>query len=291
MGGKNTDIDGFMPKSISNDGGLTWEVSKTPFPALGSNQRPTIIRLASGRLFFAGDFQRIDGAQPAGIRHHGAFVALSEDEGETWLVKKIPGTQMHESKKRREAMQGETIGYSVARQAPNGMIHLITTMNHPCLHFTMNEAWILDTKSSQFSQDKLMQSAAQSIKMVQNYHESFPNGKIRMKYQGGIADDGRFLLHGKEIWYYENGKVQYEAEYNLGEKKGREIYRSIDGKIQWEWIHQDDGKSLWKQWWPNGENKAESSWKNGRCEGVAKLWDINGELISEMKFVNGEVVP
>ena len=27
MGGKNTDIDGFMPKSISRDGGRTWEVS------------------------------------------------------------------------------------------------------------------------------------------------------------------------------------------------------------------------------------------------------------------------
>jgi hypothetical protein len=51
MGGKNTNIDGFMPKSISRDGGKTWTISKTPFPALGSNQRPFIMRLASGRLF------------------------------------------------------------------------------------------------------------------------------------------------------------------------------------------------------------------------------------------------
>jgi formylglycine-generating enzyme required for sulfatase activity len=36
-----------------------------------------------------------------------------------------------------------TLGYSVARQAPNGVIHLITTMNRPCLHFEMNEAWLL----------------------------------------------------------------------------------------------------------------------------------------------------
>jgi len=54
MGGKNTDIDGFMPKAISRDGGKTWKKDKTQFCALGSNQRPSILRLQSGRLFFAG---------------------------------------------------------------------------------------------------------------------------------------------------------------------------------------------------------------------------------------------
>ena len=55
MGGKSSDIDGYMPKSISSDKGKTYSISKTPFPWLGSNQRPTLIRLKSGRLFFAGD--------------------------------------------------------------------------------------------------------------------------------------------------------------------------------------------------------------------------------------------
>ena len=52
-----------------------------------------------------------------------------------------------------------------------------------------------------------------------------------MKYHGGVANNGRFLLHGRETWYYENGTVQYEVEYQLGEKIGREIYRSFDAKI------------------------------------------------------------
>ncbi len=65
MGGKNTDIDGFMPKSISRDGGKSWEITRTSFSCLGGNQRPSILRLQSGRLFFAGDFQRKkDGFQP-----------------------------------------------------------------------------------------------------------------------------------------------------------------------------------------------------------------------------------
>jgi formylglycine-generating enzyme required for sulfatase activity len=60
MGGKNTNIEGYMPKTYSSDGGATWsKATKTPFPALGSNQRPTTILLKSGRLFYAGDYQQI----------------------------------------------------------------------------------------------------------------------------------------------------------------------------------------------------------------------------------------
>ena len=62
LGGKVTNIDGFMPQSISRDGGRSWTVTKTRFPALGSNQRPIVIRLASGRLFFASDWQDRRGA-------------------------------------------------------------------------------------------------------------------------------------------------------------------------------------------------------------------------------------
>ena len=43
MGGKKTDIEGFMPRSITRDGGKTYEYSKSPFCRLGSNQRPSIV--------------------------------------------------------------------------------------------------------------------------------------------------------------------------------------------------------------------------------------------------------
>jgi len=56
FGGKNTNVDGFMPKSVSRDGGKTWQITKTQFKPLGSGQRPSVIRLASGRLFFVADF-------------------------------------------------------------------------------------------------------------------------------------------------------------------------------------------------------------------------------------------
>ena len=121
MGGKHSNIDGFMPQSISSDKGKSWQTTRTSFPCLGTNQRPSIIRLASGRLFFASDFQRIDGFQPKGIAERGSFVALSDDEGETWHVKKLAQAQEHESDLRRKEMRGTTLGYSVAEQADDGL--------------------------------------------------------------------------------------------------------------------------------------------------------------------------
>jgi len=289
MGGKHSDIDGFMPKSISHDNGKTWEVSKTPFPCLGTNQRPTIIRLASGRLFFASDLQRTDGFHPEGITERGSFVALSDDEGKTWHIKKLPGGQMHESEQRRNDMRGATLGYAVARQAPNGIIHLIVTMTHPCLHFAMNEAWILSDEKEWTSINELMESSANQIRQVTAFEEKYPNGKIRIQFSGDISDDGRFLLEGSEIWFYENGNKQYEANYHLGKKVGLETCWDRRGRKVWEWDHGADGGDFWTQWWENGNKKAESSWRNGRCEGIARCWNFDGRLISEVEFVEGEL--
>lgn len=96
MGGKNTDIDGYMPKAISSDGGKNWTVTKTPFAAMGSNQRPCLIRLHSGRLFFCSDFQHRNGSHPEAIKQLGSYVALSDDEGTSWHIKKMVDTLPHE---------------------------------------------------------------------------------------------------------------------------------------------------------------------------------------------------
>jgi hypothetical protein len=286
MGGKNTDIDGFMPKSISTDGGKTWQVSKTPFPAQGSNQRPIILRLASGRLFFAGDYQSISGAQPQGITEVGSYVALSDDDGRTWKIKPLPGAQQHENPSRHNG--NATIGYSVAREAPNGIIHLITTMNRPCLHFALNEAWILgDTTQAQMSDQQLMKPSATAITQVKRYRETYPSGKTKAEWYAGIADNGRYLLHGQETWYYENGHKQRQATYNLGRKVRLETHWAPDGTMKWQWHHRDDGTSLWTQYWPNAKKKAESTWRNFKCSGTATIWDQSGSLISQKQFVEG----
>jgi formylglycine-generating enzyme required for sulfatase activity len=290
MGGKNTNIAGFMPKSISCDGGKTWDVSKTGFAALGSNQRPSVLRLGSGRLLFAGDYQHINGSQPEGVTEKGSYVALSEDEGESWTVKKLIGTQRHENPDRHGG--ADTIGYSVARQAPNGMIHLITTMNRPCLHLAFNEAWILakDTQYDQMGDGELMKPAVTKIRDVRTYKEKYPDGKVQIRWSGGVGDDARFLLHGSETWFYENGRKQRQVTYDKGRKTGTETYWTEDGGIKWMWEHKADGLSMWVQYWPNGNKKAESTWRDLKCDGVARRWSPSGELISRVKFADGRAV-
>lgn len=287
MGGKSSNIEGYMPKSVSSDGGKTWTVSKTPFAALGGNQRPSLLRLQSGRLFFAGDFQDLEGKKPASIKQDGSYVALSGDDGKTWTIKPLAGAQQHRV---TSAMGGHpTLGYSAACQAPNGMIHLITTMNVPCLHFELNEAWILSEEDEKASDEKLMASSATSISDVRKYRELYSDGQVKIEFSGGIADDGRFLLHGRQIWYYQDGGKQREAAYRLGQKTGQETYWSPAGQMLWQWEHQDTGTSVWTEYWPNGQMKARSSWRNFKCDGTANRWDRDGKRISRVKFANGNM--
>ena len=290
IGGKNTNIDGFMPQAISHDGGKSWQVSKTPFPALDSNQRPVVLRLASGRLFFAADWQSRQGKQPAGITAHGAFVALSDDEGRTWKQKTLPGTLPHEAftlqrKGWSRAYHGEgTLGYTVAAQAPNGVIHLISSMNHPSLHWEMNEAWILSDSTGETP------TAAPSGRTWQE-SAAWPDGKPRARWSGRSEDGGRYVLDGPETWYAEDGAKLYEATWRDGRKTGRETWWSAAGVKIWEWDHRPDGSSTWTQYWPNGRKKHESQWKDGKCTGEATAWDYTGAVAGRYRFRDGELVP
>jgi hypothetical protein len=248
MGGKNTGIDNFMPRAISHDGGRTYEMSKTPFSQLSSGQRPSILRLASGRLFMAGDFYPSKRAQkPASIKEDGSYVALSDDDGETWRIKRLPGTF--------SVQRGRpSLGYCVARQAPNGVIHLITSCNQPGLHFELNEAWILSDTTLADDDPRLDASSATNISNVQAHRENFPDGKPRVTWSSGVADDGRVLLEGEETWFYASGAKQHVTTYRLGRKSGVETFWSPDGKKEWEWTHRDDGTSEWVTWWPTEPN-------------------------------------
>ena len=291
LGGKNTDIDGYMPRVISRDAGRTWDVSRTLLPAQGTNQRPSILRLQSGRLLYAGDFQHFRGHKPESIQDSGSFVAVSTDDGETWTFRKLPGAQPHENPRWHGG--AATLGYSCLRQAPNGVIHLIGTMTHPCLHFEFNEAWMLsglDDGANAMSDEQLMASAATSVPETAAYTEEYDNGTVRLEYHGKTADDGRFLMHGPAVWRYPHGQTRYEAWYELGRKVGTETYWSESGQKLWEWKHKPDGSSTWTQWWPSGARKATSTWKGFKCHGPAMVYDRSGNQIRVTRFENGRKV-
>jgi formylglycine-generating enzyme required for sulfatase activity len=232
FGGKDSNIDGFMPKSISKDGGKTYEKSKTPFPPLGGGQRPSVVRLASGRLFVVSDLIP---------RMSGAFVGLSEDDGETWHQRKLPVN---------------TVGYTTATQAPNGLIELVTSKTTPApLQIELNEAWILgDAQGTDYDL---------TVRDVRTFRENYPSGKLRGTWSGGLGGDGRFHLEGVQTFYYENGAKQLETTFAAGKKTGLETYWTADGHKKWDRTYAADGGMTWRIYAEDGHITAQSTW-NGK---------------------------
>lgn len=291
MGGKSTNIDGYMPKSVSSDSGKTWEKLKTPFSPGAFNQRPSLHRLKSGRLFFACDAQPNRGVSP--MRERGVVVALSDDEGETWHIKSLAAAQIHDAYLHGRDMSEEggwhsppvhreaTIGYSEVTQSPDGIIHLITSCNHPCLHFEMNEAWILDTQN----QSETVLPVTSSP--VQDWVESHPGDYPRVTCSEARNELGQAVLHGLETWNYDDGSRHYEAHYENGVKVGSETCWDPDGRVRWTKARDEHGDMTWSQYWPNRRIKAESRWHGNVASGPARLWSEDGTLISEVTFENG----
>ncbi len=283
MGGKNADIGGYTPKCYSSDWGKTWTAPvKAPFAAQGTNQRPTMIRLKSGRLFFATDCQHFTGAVPEGLKLRGAIVALSEDEGETWRVKPLALATPHErhrfetdtwEQKDGPEHRYPTLGYSVAAQGPDGVIHLMSSMNHPSLHFAMNEAWILSDDAGE-----TVPVAVGDAKRTA-HEERYPDGALRMIWSNIIAADGRCLLDGPETWYHPDGKKQYAAEYAQGRKVGEETLWDRNGDRLWSWTRDADGKGVWTHYWPDGGKRIESHWQGCRVQGSITHWDRSGKVV------------
>jgi hypothetical protein len=287
MGGKNTNIGGHMPKSISTNGGKSWDVNSTPFNWLGGNQRPCIVRLASGNLFFCSDYQKsFDCDQAAGIAEYGSLVALSDDEGQNWTIKKLTTALEHQCG--CWPCHSGTLGYSAARQAPNGIIHVISTMNHPCQHFEMNEAWILDPCAPPTPPTDPGETGT-----VNPYQEDYPGGGTKATWSAKTCTDGRYLLHGVETWYYESGQKQYEATYYNGKKIGDETYWGPDAEKQWSWGHNEANDiSLWTQYWPNGLKRIESRWRYGGmlANGNCYHWSLCGQPEAAYVFSDGGYV-
>jgi hypothetical protein len=291
IGGKNTNIDGWSPMNTSSDWGATWSASKkSPFPALAGNQRPCLIRLANGHLCFVSDsYQRKKDASPDGWKFgEGCIVAISTDNGEIWQFKRLPVELPHESDRKFG-----TLGYATVRQAPNGVIHVLATMTHPCLHYEFNEAWVLSKQG-----DIAAESRGGTIR---KYRETYPDGRVRATWSAWICPNGRYLLAGAETTYYENGNKEHEVTYKNGRTVGSETFWTTDGIQVWSWTHQpENNTSTWVHYWNNGRKRIESNWntqpsardfKRSFCgllaNGPAYHWHQDGSPASASNFTNG----
>jgi hypothetical protein len=287
LGGKAGAIDGYMPQAISSDGGRTWQIGKSPFPAVGPNkQRPALLRLKSGRLFFASDWQDNAGRRPPGAPHWGAFAALSGDEGRTWRIRNLPGARLPARFELRgrpgwpdEPSKHPTLGYPAVAQAPNGVIHLITSYNHPPQHFEMNEAWILSGGEAPPPEASCRNGPFLS-------REIQPGG-TRGEWGRCLDAHGLYLLHGEERWSYPSGARMYEGRWERGRKAGVETFWDERGRIVWRWDRRADGVAVWTRYWPNGRKRTESYWQGRRATGVGREWNPDGRLVQEIEFING----
>jgi sulfatase modifying factor 1 len=151
--GRGDAINGTMPMSISKDEGKTWQYFPTSLTPIQSAQRLALIRLQEGPLLLVSFEQKMtdlisNGEKSKGI---GMYAALSYDEGKTWPVRKLvtPG----EGERYLDAPcnlrwgkeysllrkdHAERRGYLTVDQAPDGMIHLLSSGTH----YAFNMAWI-----------------------------------------------------------------------------------------------------------------------------------------------------
>jgi formylglycine-generating enzyme required for sulfatase activity len=147
--GRGDSIDGKMPKSISTDMGNNWTYSASHFNGIGGGQRLVLLRLQEGPLFFASfadDTTMVDAAGQF-RKGSGLFGALSFDEGETWPVRRLitddgPAREVdgggNTGKFTLSATTAEPKGYMACTQAPDGVIHLISSKQH----YAFNIAWL-----------------------------------------------------------------------------------------------------------------------------------------------------
>jgi len=239
FGGKNSEIDGHMPLSISSDGGKTWHVTPTPFDELMSGERPSVLRLASGHLFFVAD------RNPNHEKHlhkDGAFVALSNDDGKTWKIKTLPSDIL-------------TVGYVTATQGPNGIIHIVTSKNTVNYEIDLNEAWVL-------SPDAEASPDPDSVGPVAKHTERWPSGKLKAEWDTARANDGEILLEGPQTFYFENGDPQWTASFHLGKNTGDETLYRLNGTKEWTKSYGAGDAWTWRTFDESGKPTAESHWRN-----------------------------
>ncbi len=153
--GRSQAIDGHMPISLTSNMGKTWNYSPSPFPPIGSGQRLVLLRLIEGPLLLvsftnygARDFDKgmsfID-ADAKAFEGLGLYTALSRDDGVSWSNIKLltPGKGTYDGGAWTQQFtasptRAEHAGYLAATQAPDGIVHLISSR----LHYRFNLKWL-----------------------------------------------------------------------------------------------------------------------------------------------------
>ena len=242
-GGKNSNIDGRMPMARSTDGGATWHKSKTPFDPLASGERPSVIRLASGRLFFTGDFnppnrkahpQRRRLRRPLRRRRHDLDHQAPPRRTSSPLATppqpRTPAAPSTSSRRRtRPTTRSNSTKPGCSTRTPAGPMPRISNLGDA--------------------------SVSHQVRRL-------PSGKTVATWGSLVVPDGRILLDGPETFTYPDGKPMWSVTFNAGHKTGDEHYLREDGTPIWTKHYADDGTWTWDNFDASGKHIAESHWRN-----------------------------
>jgi hypothetical protein len=99
---------------------------------------------------------------------------------------------------------------------------------------------------------------------VREYRETHADGSPRWVYHAGLADDGRWLLHGEETWFHANGRIARRATYALGTLVGLEERFDAEGRPIERWHHHDDGVGEWTTFDARGGVRTVTRWRDRR---------------------------
>ena len=113
--------------------------------------------------------------------------------------------------------------------------------------------------------------------LIKEYYDNFD-----LMFEGEYLNGKR---NGKGKEYYYNGKLEFEGEYLNGKRngKGKEYYGN--GKTKFEGLY-NNGR-IWSGIKYDLMNNKVYELKNG--SGVIKDYDLNGILIVEGDYLNGEI--
>jgi sulfatase modifying factor 1 len=153
--GRGDPIEGKMPMSRSRDRGITWTYEKTSLTPLESGQRLGLNRLKEGPLLLVSFEQQMTDIASNGVQRKGVGIvaSLSYDEGKTWPVRRLvtPGNgkrvldapcnlRWGAALSTLDKTHAEQRGYLTVAQAPDGMIHLLSSGTH----YAFNLKWITE---------------------------------------------------------------------------------------------------------------------------------------------------
>ena len=138
---------------------------------------------------------------------------------------------------------------------------------------------------------------------IKEYAEYYPNGKLRSKWSARICPDGRYLLNGDQIDYYEDGTKEHMVTYENGRKTGEETFWLPNGTRFWTWQRDlENNRAIWTHYWPGGNKKIESTWNTKPeardlkrhflgyvADGPSRHWDEQGNLVATHIFVKGDL--